>query len=70
MAVEDGELRLTAYYDKNFEPCGSEAESAYIASLELRPEKRLQTMTVSVMIAEDESEIYSLTASKYAGAPE
>ena len=70
MAVESGELELTAYYDKDFEPCSAQDESAYIASIELKPEKKLQTVTVSVRILEDDSEIYTLTASKYTGTTE
>ncbi len=57
---------LTAWYDKEFSPC-SEAEAAYVAEAEIKPDGRLNAITVTVRSIEDNTEIYTLSATKYIG---
>ena len=66
-AVREGDAGLLSYYDENFKPCSEGAESVYLADLTLGQEEKLRTVTISVRTLEDNTEIYTLTATKYIG---
>ena len=57
---------LDAWYDKDFSPCGQQ-EAAYCAEVVLKPDGRLNAITVTVKELEDNTEIYTLNATKYIG---
>ncbi|MCR4656260.1 MAG: hypothetical protein K5770_08550 [Lachnospiraceae bacterium] len=61
-----GESGLTAWYDKEFYPC-EEAGASYVAEVQIKAEGKLNAITVTVRTTEENTEIYTLSATKYMG---
>ncbi|MBQ7564325.1 MAG: hypothetical protein IJT16_10085 [Lachnospiraceae bacterium] len=62
-AAENG---LSLYYNSEFKSCnGSDPHLSYLLEASLSREGTLETIQISVIKTEDQSEIYALTATKY-----
>ena len=66
--AEASEDKLTLFYDSEFKSCDAgDPDLSYLLNASLTREGTLETADISVIKAEDQSEIYTLSATKYRG---
>ena len=67
--AEEKENGLSLYFNSDFIACSpSDPDISYLLDAELSTEGTLELIRISVTRTEDQSEIYSLSATKYRGA--